>query len=68
MEKTVTLEDNFSKIEEIIAKMEEPEIALEDSFALYQNGVQTLKECNQMLDEVEKKMQVLNQEGELEEF
>ena len=68
MKKTVPLEDNFSKIEEIIAKMEQPEIALEDSFALYQNGVQILKECNQMLDEVEKKMQVLNQEGELEAF
>lgn len=68
MKKTVTLEDNFSKIEEIIAKMEEPEIALEDSFVLYQNGVQILKECNRMLDEVEKKMQVLNQEGELEAF
>ena len=68
MKKTVTLEDNFSKIEEIIAKMEQPEIALEDSFALYQNGVQILKECNQMLDEVEKKMQALNQEGEMEAF
>ena len=27
-----------------------------------------LKNCNQMLDEVEKKMQILNSEGELEEF
>lgn len=63
-----TLEIKLSQIEEIIYKMEEPEISLEESFRLYQSGIEKLKNCNQMLDEVEKKMQVLNRNGELSDF
>ena len=66
--KAPTLEDNFIQIEEIIAQMEKPDISLDDSFALYQQGVDKLKTCNHMLDAVEKKMQIMNEEGELEEF
>ena len=64
----VTLEEKLAEIEEIIHKMEEPNISLDTSFGLYQTGVNRLKECNQMLDEVEKKMQIINQNGELSEF
>lgn len=63
-----TLEGKLSQIEEIIRKMEEPEVSLDESFQLYQAGIEQLKNCNQMLDEVEKKMQVLNQNGELSDF
>lgn len=67
-EKTPTLEDTFLQLEEIIAKLEQPEIPLDESFALYQNGMEKLKNCNMMLDEVEKKMQVLTADGTLEDF
>ena len=39
--------------------------ALEDNFAELED---ILKECNVMLDTVEKKMQILNAKGELEDF
>ena len=52
-----SLEEKLNRIEEIIHKMEE-------SFQLYQAGIEQLKNCNQMLDMVEKKMQVLNLNGE----
>ena len=61
------LEEKFLKIEEIIRQMENPKVSLE-SFALYQSGVGKLKECNGMLDEVEKKMQILNADGTLGEM
>ena len=48
--------------------MEEPQIGLDESFRLYQDGVKKLRECNQMLDTVEKKMQVIREEGQLEDF
>ena len=67
-EKEESLEGKLNKIEEIIRKMEEPEISLDESFKLYQTGIEQLKHCNQMLDEVEKKMQILNQNGELTDF
>ena len=63
-----TLETKLSQIEEIIRKMEEPEVSLEESFQLYQAGIEQLKNCNQMLDTVEKKMQILNPNGELSDF
>ena len=49
------LEDNFAELEDILKQMEQPEISLEQSFLLYQSGV-------------EKKMQILNAKGELEDF
>lgn len=64
----VTLEEKLARIEEIIHKMEEPEVSLDTSFQLYQAGIEQLKDCNQMLDAVEKKMQILNLNGELSEF
>lgn len=63
-----SLEDTFRQIEEIIQHMESPTVSLDESFRLYQEGMMKLKNCNQILDEVEKKMQILNSEGELEEF
>ena len=63
-----TLEETLGQVEEIIRQMEESEVSLETSFQLYQQGVEKLKTCNMMLDEVEKKMLVLNQNRELSEF
>lgn len=62
------LEDNFAELEDILKQMEQPEVSLEQSFLLYQSGVEKLKECNVMLDTVEKKMQILNAKGELKIF
>ena len=66
--KKATLEDSFAQIEMIISQMEGSEISLDDSFSLYQKGMEQLKVCNDMLDTVEKKMQIINEEGKLEEF
>lgn len=66
--KTPTLEETFSQIESIIDQMEQPEVSLDASFQLYQQGLEQLKNCNQLLDEVEKKMQILNADGSLTEM
>lgn len=67
-EKKRSLEETFAEIESIIEQMEQPQISLDESFLLYQRGIGQLKVCNEMLDEVEKKMQVLNADGCLEEM
>lgn len=66
--KVPTLEENFAQIQEIIEKMEQQETSLDESFLLYQQGIGKLKNCNQLLDAVEKKMQVLNADGTLGEM
>lgn len=59
-EKTPSLEEEFAQIEAIIDKMENQDVPLDESFLLYQQGVEKLRKCNVLLDEVEKKMQVLD--------
>ena len=63
-----SLEMKFAQIEEIIQRMEEQNVSLDESFRLYQAGIRQLKYCNEMLDSVEKQMQILNANGELRDF
>ena len=67
-EKTVSLEERFEHIEEIIEKMETGDVTLDKSFELYKNGLEEIKAANAMLDDMEKAMLVLNEDGSLEEF
>lgn len=67
-EKQVSLEERFGHIEEIIEKMETGDITLDQSFDLYKNGLEEIKAANAMLDEIEKAMLIMNEDGSLEEF
>lgn len=66
--KETKLEEVFLEIEDILDKMEDKDISLEDSFLLYEQGMKKLKECNDRIDQVEKKMLMINEQGELEVF
>ena len=59
MSKTGTIEENFTKLEEIIEKMETNDITLEKSFELYSKGLKLIKDCNDKIDKVEKEMKVI---------
>ena len=63
-----TLEELFEGLEEVIDTMEKPEVSLEESFQLYHKGMDLLKACNDRLDKIEKKMLILDDEGEVHEF
>lgn len=67
-EQNVSLEETFEQIEAIINQMEKPEVTLDESFLLYQSGVEKLKICTALLDTVEKKMQVIQADGSLGDF
>ena len=62
------LEERLALIEEILDQMENPEVTLDQSFALYKQGIEQIQSANQSLDAIEKEMQVINENGELEEF
>lgn len=66
--KKENLEEMFKDLEELIGKMENEEITLEQTFDLYNNGMELLKKCNLSIDEVEKKVLVLDESGETDEF
>lgn len=64
----LNLEEAFAVVEEAVSKLEDPEISLEESFQVYEQGMKVLKHCNDMIDRVEKKVQVIQENGELHEF
>ena len=59
----LSLEEAFVKLDEIMEQLEAGEGSLEESFLLYQQGMQLLKQCNESIDRVEKKLIVLEEEG-----
>lgn len=63
-----TLEELFQGLDEIVGAMEQTDVSLEESFRLYHRGMDLLKSCNDRLDKIEKKMQILDDEGEIHEF
>lgn len=67
-ERQTSLEELFGQLEDVISKMEEDEVSLEQSFDLYSRGMQLLKQCTKAIDEVEKKVLILDENGECHEF
>lgn len=60
--KKVSLEENFAHVEEIIASLQEGELSLEDSFKQYTEGMKLIKNCNDAIDKVEKKLIEVSEE------
>ena len=55
-----TIEENFKELEEIVSKMQNESISLEESFALYKKGVGLVEECNKKIDKVRVEIEKLN--------
>lgn len=68
IEKTEKLEDVIAQVEQCIARLEDPQVSLEDSFRYYEQGIAKLKLCNEKVEQIEKKMLMINSQGELEHF
>lgn len=62
------LEDIFGELDGIVEQLEQGEVSLETSFQLYHKGMELLKKCNEKIDAVEKKMLILDEDGEQHEF
>lgn len=62
------LEEAFEKLDEMLDILESPDISLEESFEVYKEGMTLLTKCNETIDQVEKKVLKLTEEGKLEEL
>ena len=49
----------MEELESIVEQLESGDLSLEDSLAAFEKGVTLVKYCNQKLNEVEKKVEVL---------
>jgi len=55
----------IAELESIVKKLEDGDIALEQSLALYERGVQLSRFCHARLEEAERRIDILNERGEL---
>ncbi len=67
-DKEITLEEAFSKLQETVTELEAEDISLEQSFQKYKEGMELLQYCNNIIDKVEKKVLMIHESGELNEF
>jgi exodeoxyribonuclease VII small subunit len=63
-----SLETNLKELESIVAKMEQGDMALEDSIRSYEKGMLLLKLCQDSLKEIEHKVLVLSSDNTLDQF
>lgn len=68
MKKEMTIEESFAKLDEMVRKLESDEVSLEESFTLYEEGMKLLRDVNGRIDEVEKKIRLVEEDGSTEEF
>ena len=63
-----SLEVNLKELESIVSKMEQGDMALEDSIKSYEKGMLLLKLCQDSLKEIEQKVLVLSSDNVLGQF
>ncbi len=59
MSKTKTFENNLAELADIIKKMEQNDVGLEESLKLYENGIKMTRECQSIIENAEKKIESL---------
>lgn len=65
---SLPLEEAFSRLEDIVERLEQDTISLEESFLIYQQGMELLKKCNESIENVEKQVLLLQEDGSIHEF
>ncbi len=54
-----TFETSMRELEEVVGKLENGDITLDDSLKLFEQGIKLAKACQKKLDEAEKKVKIL---------
>jgi exodeoxyribonuclease VII small subunit len=58
-------ESAIAELEAIVKTLEEGDLALEKSLELYERGVQLSRYCHSRLEEAERRIEILNERGEV---
>lgn len=58
-------EGAIAELESIVKKLEDGDLALDTSLALYERGVQLSRFCHSRLEDAERRIDVLNERGDL---
>ncbi|HDN79907.1 MAG: exodeoxyribonuclease VII small subunit [Chloroflexi bacterium] len=61
---SLSFEQAYHKLEEIVRRLEEGDLSLDDSIALYEEGVKLAQFCEKLLEEAELRIRKLQPDGE----
>jgi len=61
--KTLSFEESLSRLEEIVALMENPGLDLDKSLSLFEEGIKLVHFCTAKLNETKKKIEILVKNG-----
>ena len=64
----LTIEEAFSQLEQLVARLEGGEASLEQSFSLYQEGMKLAQLCGQKIDRIEKQLIMVDESEETNGF
>ena len=62
--KTETFEEKLAYSKELLEKLMDPEITLEESVKLYEEGLKNIKEAQKLIEEAKTKISVIEQENQ----
>lgn len=64
--KALSFEQSLADLETLVSTMETGELTLDESLGAFEEGVKLTRQCQNMLDEAEQKVQILTEkDGEL---
>lgn len=64
--KKKSYEASFKRLEEIMSKLEDGQLGLEESLALFQEGIELYRQCREQLNKAEDTLKVVLAESGLE--
>ena len=63
-----SFENKMQDLEKIVKDLEKGDLSLEESVKIFEKGMKISKECNEILEETEKRITILlNNNGEIQE-
>lgn len=62
---TQDFESALAELEGIVTKLEQGDLALEQSLALFERGVQLSRLCHTRLEDAERRIEILTERGEV---
>lgn len=60
---TLTFEEALKRLEEVVQKLEDGDVPLEEAIDLFQEGMALSKRCSQQLDKAEQRIEMLIEEN-----
>jgi exodeoxyribonuclease VII small subunit len=58
-ESKLDFEKSLARLEQVVKKLESPELSLDDAMKLFEEGVKLSRECQKQLEEAESRVEIL---------